>query len=50
MDDGALKLKILRVKLLVVAVETVDVTLGHSAGTSHLETHGALVGCCWLRP
>jgi hypothetical protein len=24
-------------------VETVDVTLGHSAGTSHLETHSALV-------
>lgn len=34
---------ILRVKLLVVAVETVNVALGHSTGTAHLETHGALV-------
>lgn len=34
---------ILRVKLLVVAVQTVDVSLGLGAAASHLKAHSALV-------
>lgn len=34
---------ILRVKLLVVTVQTVDVALGLGAAASHLKAHSALV-------